>query len=137
MNNYNNGTKTWTGAERQESYKLTMKAISDGIITDKSKKVCERCGQEHGLIMLHNNDYDVTLMYLGAYYNRGWEITPEALKKISEALEEMCWRCHMIHHSIRRNPTACALYWEQIARGKQFPPVYKHDFNILKKEHGI
>lgn len=87
--------------------------------------------------MLHNNDYDVTLDILGAYYSNGTLISIEDMVRLNEALEEMCWRCHMIHHSIRRNPTACSLYWEEIVKGKVFDPVLKHNFNILKDQHGI
>lgn len=129
--------KKWSAKERAESYRLTMQAIKDGIIIDKTKKICERCSQDKGIIMLHNGDYDVTLSILGAYYRTGAKVTSDGLKMINDVLEEMCWRCHMIHHSIYRNPTACALYWEDIVKGKKFDPVYKHDFNILKLEHGI
>ena len=99
---------------------------------------CRRCGQTEGILHLHNEDYDVTLYTLRKVFDRfPVDITDEELKNINEVLEPICWRCHMIHHSNHRNPEACEQYWVDLKNGKKFPPVYKHNFNILKYEHGI
>ena len=105
--------KGWTPAERYESLKKTKQAIRDGIIP--KAHTCNRCGQTEGIIQYHNEDYSDPIKYL----------------------EMLCWRCHMIHHSTRRNPGAVKAYFEEVASGKRYPPVYKHDFNILKRDHGI
>jgi len=129
--------KKWTGKQRSQSYAWTMKAIKDGIITGKQTKVCERCSQDKGIIMLHNEDYDVTLTILGNHYEQGYPVTDEHKDAMNEVLWEMCWRCHMVLHSIHRAPEACRKYWVEINSGKQYPPVFKHDFNILRVDHGI
>lgn len=105
--------KQWTAKERYASLKLTKKAIADGTIPPATK--CCKCRQEKGIIQYHNEDYSDPIKFL----------------------LQLCWRCHMILHSQYRNPEACRLYWERIAKGEQDAPVYKHDFNILLKDYGI
>ena len=105
--------KKWSPAERMVSFKKTMAAIEAGIIP--KPHTCNRCGQTKGIIQYHNEDYSDPIKYL----------------------EMLCWRCHIIHHSVRRNPEAVRLYFEEVKSGKIFPPVFKHNFDILKQEHGI
>jgi hypothetical protein len=64
-------------------------------------------------------------------------ITKEEKDKVNSVLEQICWRCHMLHHSVRRNKQAVEKYFEEIKNGKQYPPVYKHDFTILKRDHNV
>jgi hypothetical protein len=105
--------KGWTDEERRSSMRETNKAIKKGVIPPPNK--CNRCKQTKGIIHYHNHDYSDPIKYL----------------------EMLCWRCHMIHHSRWRSPQKCIDYWEQILQGKQFPPVFKHDFKILETDHGI
>lgn len=105
--------KGYTEQQRKESLKKTKQAIKDGVIPVASK--CNRCGQDQGIIQYHNHDYSDPIKFL----------------------EELCWRCHMVHHSIHRAPKQCCKYWEAIAQGKRFDPVFKHDFAILARDHGI
>lgn len=80
-------------------------------------KECKRCKQTKGIIHYHLEDY--------------------SLPVTEEKIEHLCWRCHMMHHSRRRSPDAVAQYFEDIKQGKQFPPVFRHNFDILNKEHGV
>jgi hypothetical protein len=43
----------------------------------------------------------------------------------------------MMHHSVRRNKQAVEKYFEEVKGGKLYPPVYKHDFTILKRDHDV
>ncbi len=54
--------KKWTGKQRLESYKLTKKAIEDGIIPPPTK--CSKCGKTTGRIDYHNTNYDDPIKYL-------------------------------------------------------------------------
>ncbi len=107
--------KGFSPQQRQESYQKTRKAIRKGESPRPVEIGCQRCGQKEGKIMYHNNDYSHPTKFL----------------------EALCWRCHMIHHSERINPEACKAYWESVAQGKIWRPVFKHDFGILAREHGI
>jgi hypothetical protein len=107
--------KGWTAKERAASARLSKKAIEAGIIPPPEDLGCNRCKQKEGIIHYHNEDYSDPIKYL----------------------EALCWRCHVILHSIHRNPEACQAYWDSISMGKQWPPVYKHDWGILKREHRI
>jgi hypothetical protein len=128
--------KKWTAETRKQSLKLTNRAKKFGWI--ENPKECRRCGQTEGILHLHNEDYDITLNTLTEAFDRfPISITEDELKAIDGALEPICWRCHMIHHSVRRNPAAVKLYFEEVKQGKKFAPVYKHNFNILKYEHNI
>lgn len=66
--------KKWTGKEREASYKITKKAISDGIIPPPTK--CNRCGQTEGRIDYHSENYDDPI----------------------NGLEQLCMKCHLRHH---------------------------------------
>jgi hypothetical protein len=107
--------KQWSSAERDAMYRHTVKAIQNGEIPHAADLGCNRCKQTEGIIHYHNHDYSHPTKYL----------------------EPLCWRCHMILHSIKRNPEAVNDYWTSIFLGKIWPPVMKHDFNILRVEHGI
>lgn len=125
MNNY----RKWTGAQREESYRLFCKARDMGLIETPHK--CEICGQTKGILMTHNMDYDVTLSYLPKLLDGTANEKEKA--QIQEVLIPVCWRCHMILHSHHRNPVACNKYFQEVKNGVQYPPVYKHDFDILKE----
>lgn len=105
--------KQWSKADRLASLKKTKAAIANGVIPEATK--CNRCGQTEGIIQYHNHDYSDPIKFL----------------------ESLCWRCHMIHHSVYRSPINCARYWEEICQGKMYPAVHKHDFAILARDHGI
>ena len=132
MKNY----KKWSAQFRQASLKLTNKAKAMGWIPQP--KTCNRCAQDKGIIHLHNEDYDVTFYTLEEVFNRfPVEITADEMQKVNSVLEPLCWRCHMMHHSKGRNPKAVEGYFKQVANGRQWPPVYRHDFAILKKDHNV
>ncbi len=132
MRNY----KGWSGDFRKESLKLTNAAKKMGWIENPSK--CNRCGQTDGILHLHNEDYDVTYYTLKEVFNRfPISITVEEQEKVNSVLEQICWRCHMMHHSVRRNKQAVEKYFVEIKNGKKYPPVYKHDFTILKRDHNV
>lgn len=96
------------------SYRLTKKAIAEGVIPKAT--VCNRCGQDQGIVMYHNHDYSDPIKYL----------------------ESLCWRCHMVIHSEHINKEACDKYWEEIKNGNRYDPVYSYkSFYILAKENGI
>lgn len=76
---------------------------------------CNRCGQREGIIQSHNHDYDSPFNYL----------------------EHLCWRCHMVYHSEHFAPEQCDEYWRTVAEGKVWPPVFRSDFGVLARDHGI
>ena len=43
----------------------------------------------------------------------------------------------MMHHSVKRNASAVEKYFHEIKEGKIYPPIYKHDFDVLKRDHDI
>lgn len=105
--------RTWTGSQRMDSYKKTKLAIAKGEIPPAT--VCDRCKQDKGLIAYHNHDYDHPTQHL----------------------EALCWRCHMMHHSQHFAPLQVNHYFDEVAKGKQWPPVFRHDFEILARDHGV
>lgn len=111
MKSYNG----FTPAERMKGDRIIKKAISEGKLEPPTE--CIFCGQKEGILHYHCEDY-----------------TPET---ILENCMCMCWRCHMILHSRYRNREAFDKYIEEISNGKRYPPVYKHDFRILSREHNI
>lgn len=66
--------KKWTGKQREASYKITKKAMKDGVIPYPTK--CNRCGQTEGRIDYHSENYDDPI----------------------NGLEPLCMRCHLKHH---------------------------------------
>lgn len=101
--------KGWTPAQRRESLKKTKEAIKNGEIPPPTK--CNRCGQTEGIIQYHNEDYSHPTKYL----------------------EQLCWTCHMMHHSKRRTPISVVMYFDNVAEGMVPDPVYRHDFAQLDK----
>jgi hypothetical protein len=127
--------KKWSPEFRRASLKLTNKAKKHGWVQEP--KCCNRCGQTEGILHLHNEDYDVTFYTLEKVFNRfPISITDDELTAIREVLEPLCWRCHMMHHSVRRSPEAVKKYFKEIAGGKRYPRVLRHDFKILR-ENGV
>jgi len=129
--------KKWSKEDRQKSLRLTNRAKSLGLLKPKSK--CQRCGQDKGIIHWHNENYDITLSILGNAFDieKRDYLTDDEVEMCETALETLCWRCHMMHHSIYRAPEQVRKYFEEIQNGKQYPPVYKHDFGILRREHNV
>ena len=123
--------KKWTKLQRLKSLQITNKAKQMGLI--KKPKKCNRCGQTKGILHLHNEDYDWTLKELPKYLNGEKEIDKKAREYIANCLEEICWICHMVHHSKYRNKKAHDEYFKKVKEGFKPAPVYKHDFEILKK----
>jgi hypothetical protein len=128
--------KGWSPEFRQASLKLTNKAKKLGWIPEP--KTCRRCGQDKGILHLHNEDYDVTYNTLTDCLSRfPVSITEQEHSEINRVLEPICWRCHMMHHSKKRNVKAVELYFAEVMQGKQWPPVFRHDFTILNRDHGL
>jgi len=107
--------KGWTAEERRKSLILTKRAIAEWKIPPANELWCNRCWQKEWIIDYHNENYSHPTKYL----------------------EPLCFRCHIIHHSQRRAPEACKKYWEEIKNGKQYPPVYKRDMSIFRKDNNI
>jgi hypothetical protein len=102
-------------AKRNASTPLINKAIADGILLPLTDAECKWCGQTEGIRHYHCEDYDNPV----------------------EDSVCLCWRCHMVWHSRFRAPSAAFKYvYEVTMMGKQYPPVFKHNFNILR-EHGV
>lgn len=119
----------WSGEERQKSLRLTNLAKKMGLL--KEPKKCRVCGQDKGILHTHNKNYDITLNLVPKMING--TATEEEIESVKEVLVPLCWRCHMIYHSYRRNQSAYKKYFEEVKAGKVYPPVYKHDFDILKE----
>lgn len=108
---------------------MTKKAREMGLL-DKPTK-CRPCGQDKGIIQSHNKDYDVTLAYTQRLING--VATADEIAAIKDALVPICWRCHMIYHSKKKNMGAYRKYVKEIQAGKMWPPVYKHNYSILRE----
>ena len=121
--------RKWSAADRERSLKLTKKAMSMGLLSAPTK--CRCCGQTEGILHTHNKNYDVTLSLVPKMIDG--TATPEEVAMVKEVLVPLCWRCHMVYHSKHRNPEAYARYFDEVKKGKMYPPVYRHDFNILKE----
>lgn len=121
--------KKWSPEERLESLKLTNKARSMGLLEAPTK--CRCCGQTEGILHTHNKNYDVTLLLVPKIING--TATQDEVNQVKEVLVPLCWRCHMILHSKYRNLASYEKYFAEIKEGKQYPPVYKHNFEILKE----
>lgn len=111
MHSYNG----FTPQQRYEGDRIIKKAINNGQLEQPTK--CRVCGQTEGILHYHAEDYRPS--------------------KILKNCRCLCWRCHMILHSRYRNRDAFNKYFNEVLGGKKYPPVYKHDFGILKREHEI
>jgi hypothetical protein len=105
----------FSGQQRELVGRIINQKVAAGELNKACK--CRRCGQTEGIIHYHCEDY--------------------SLPVTEEKIEHLCWRCHMMWHSRFRNPESVAEYFAQIAQGKVFPPVRRHDFTILKREHNV
>lgn len=123
--------KKWSPEERRKSLGYTNEAKKRGWIKQPSK--CNRCGQKEGILHLHNDDYDWTLDVLPLYLDGTKELDDKGREDIATCCEEICWTCHMIHHSEHRNKDAHKKYFDKVKTGWISPPVYKHDFSVLRK----
>jgi len=112
--------KSYNGFSPQERIagdKIIKQAIKDGVLESLDKAVCVTCGQDKGIRHYHCEDY-----------------SPQNIIADSKC---MCWRCHMILHSRFRFPKQAKKYFEEVKQGKRYAPVYRNNFDILKKEHGM
>jgi len=124
--------KQWTKEERSKSGAMTRRMKAAGLIGKASK--CCKCGQDKGIIQLHNEDYDTTLEIGQNVVNRiPMSFEGDEKDRYMGALLELCWTCHMILHSEHRNKTAHDNYFEAVKNGARFAPVFRHDFSELKK----
>lgn len=105
----------FSGEQREEAGRFINKQIKAGIIRKPCK--CNRCGQTEGIIHAHLEDYTIPVK--------------------QEQIEELCWRCHMMWHCRFRAPRQVEAYFAEVAAGKRWPAVYKHNFNILTTDHGL
>ena len=124
-----NGYKKWNGSQRQESLRLFNLAKKAGLIETPQK--CKICGQTKGILMTHNKNYDVTLSNLPKLLDG--KANEMEISLINEVLVPICWHCHMVLHSYHRNPSAFKKYFQEVKNGIQYPPVYKHNFDLLKE----
>jgi hypothetical protein len=107
----------FSGKQRDEGDKIIKQAIKEGRLIPLTEAVCVMCGQDKGIRHYHCEDY-----------------SPENILNDAKCY---CWRCHMIWHSRFKYPEQVKKYFDEIAAGKRFPPVYRHDFTILRLYHGI
>lgn len=125
--------KGWTGEQRKASLRLTNKAKQLGLLEEPKK--CKFCGQEKGILHTHNENYGVTLELVPKMI--AGTATEEEIQKVKDVLWPICWRCHMIWHSKHRAPQQVEKYFEEVRNGKQYPPVFVHNFDILRRDHNI
>jgi hypothetical protein len=95
-------------------YALTKRALAEAGKPLKPDR-CHRCGQTKGIIEYHNRNYDHPTKYL----------------------EALCFRCHMAVHCKWRVPAAVKKYFQLIAEGYTFPPVFTRNFWIVRRDHGF
>lgn len=105
---------TWTSKQRQASLRLTKQAIARGELPAKPAR-CDWCGQDKGILQWHNANYSHPTKYLLG----------------------LCWRCHMVHHSRHVDPAAHDRYMASIKNGQRYPPVFRHSWGVLSRDHGF
>lgn len=125
--------KKWTPEERNRSLQLTKRARSLGLLSVPCK--CTVCGQTEGIIQSHNTNYDVTLLNVPKMLDGS--ATPGEIADVNKVLKHLCWRCHQMYHSQFRAPYEVRKYFQEIKNGRKWPPVFKHDFGILRRDHNI
>lgn len=123
--------KGWTPEQRILNLKLYKVAIELGIISKPTK--CRRCGQTKGILQCHCEDYGYSLEMLPKLISKEIEMTDEIREKLSEVLEDLCWTCHMAHHSFAKFPEQVKKYWIAVSNGYVAPAVYSHDYSKLIK----
>lgn len=99
--------------QRKASSRLTRAAIARGEIPAPVK--CNRCGQTEGYVSYHNHDYAHPTKYL----------------------ECLCWRCHAMWHSQHFAKEAVDLYFEEVAKGRTWPPLPRPGWGQLRRDHGV
>jgi len=72
--------------------RLSKKAIKEGVIPEAHEVGCNRCGEKRGIVEYHNHNYDDPVKFL----------------------EPLCYRCHMLLHNFKNNPTVVNEYFELI-----------------------
>lgn len=112
---FTNKFGTWTGKQREDSLKLTKKAIADGVIPSQYELGCKLCGQKHGRIDYHNKNYDHPTKFLVA----------------------LCSRCHLVYHHCERakNKDLFHRYISYIEQNGALPPIknYQDFFSGLNR----
>jgi len=104
------------GDKRNASTPLINAAVKEGTIPAAKESPCKMCGQMEGIKHTHCEDYN---------------------DPVGDATT-MCFRCHMMWHSRFRDPASVFRYvYEVTVMKKQYPPIYKFDFSILSKDHGL
>ena len=109
MKSYNG----FSPAERIKGDKIIKQAIHDGILKPLKETKCSICGQDKGIRHYHCEDYSE--------------------EKILDDVVPVCWRCHMMIHSRFRHRKAFEIYMSEVKGGKRYPPVYRHNFDILEE----
>ena len=115
--------KQWTAAQRWQNLDLYKCAKALGLISAPCK--CVKCGQTRGILQTHCVDYDVSLSLLPKLLDGS--ITADERAKLTEVLLPLCWRCHMMLHKGEEHPLSAARYFEEVAKGKQYAPVWRYD----------
>lgn len=124
--------KKWSPKEREQNLKLftTARNLS---LWPKRPECCSFCGQKEGILHIHCEDYDISLKLLPKLIMG--DITEGETAKLKKILWDICWRCHMMWHTQDNNPDAFNSYFKEIADGKQYPPVFKHNYKIIVQDH--
>lgn len=103
-----------TGAARAKSLSTAKQMrIERGL--PLTPPACQWCGQTNGILQWHNPDYS---------------------HPIDNSIG-LCWRCHMMHHSEWISAAKVREYMDMVRDGYQWPPIFKTDFGILARDHGI
>ncbi len=105
----------FSAEQRNKGDKDIKAAIADGRLKPFDEITCVFCKQDKGIRHYHCEDYNDSV----------------------GSAKGICWRCHLILHSIKRRRKPVLKYFKEIMNGKQYPPVYKNNLGILGKEHGI
>lgn len=105
----------WTESERSASLRKTKAAIDEGKLLHPEVLGCNRCKQKQGLIDYHNHNYE----------------TPDT------HLEPLCYRCHLVLHAERKCPKEVEEYFDGVAQGNQWPPLFTRNLSVLWRDHGI
>ena len=104
----------WTDKERDTIAYQTRKAIRAGLIPAKPSR-CDRCGQTEGVLEWHNDNYSDPVKFL----------------------KGLCFRCHTVLHCEHLNPQSAKDYWDEIASGKQYPPVLSRNLGAVRRDHKL
>lgn len=109
MNFYNG----FSPAQRIKALNWSKAQRAAGRRKPKAEK-CMACGQEHGLIQFHSEDYSEPYgPHIGAY--------------------EFCYRCHMTLHCRFSSHTAWEKYKEFLRAGYRWEPIHGSNFDLIRR----